>query len=741
MLNFAARASQRILGSQNADATDSQQLSSVSPSSSVSTVSSSGGFEESLGSRSTTEGSSSSEEGQILNSDQQPDEMEQHQEESQNQVGVDQPYEEDQGLKANEDSVSETQIDEDSGSETEAQASAFNRLFDAVQSAEHSGRETPPSIGGSVYREQPPPYSSQPPSSEIVIRGVEDGARTHEGNGEPIPPPLYVPSTLDQELLRVNDADDSHSSNNSLGAIYDTGADDMGSISAYEQVPDDGRASPAQAPSQATSDKLVEEQKDSERPESHPQTHPHASPLDALADRPEDTDQTSTAPAPFSDSPSSTLAQKGNLDISEGDVPAKKEEGSEPPSSPSASLKDFHSHPDPIFVHKSNARDDRFAPFFKGPCQRPNETITDLTIRDQIRRCAELYGRPLTDTEEDVIRKFHRDLDRPRAPEEVSEPTFIHSPGALAKVELSMALDTVSYAGGSNHDLESGMSPSIPPTAYNTEIEDLKDESNRLYYLIEALTSRLGEVEGRVDSDKEQLLTALDKRTANLFRKISEIEACQDEVEKQLRSSQAQLHTACADIAQFQAEKKATQEKLGKLEKELQTVKGQLHNKDKAEDSKSTQEPENRDKVELSREGANELDGPSKIKSDNKSTSELDNKSNNELDNNRKAHTTTGRSCGPDPHLAESTQPSARWFQLTIGFNSSYVVFAMTVLVWLVTEGMLHSKRLSEGYGPFINGGYNGLGSVVIFGTWSKFFLFYAVAVYLGVVSLRTAVN
>ncbi|KAH6617269.1 hypothetical protein F5144DRAFT_498227 [Chaetomium tenue] len=720
MLNSAARVNQQILGSQNVDGTDSQQLSSVPPSSSISTVSSSVGIEETLTSRPTMEGSSSSEEGQIHNPDQQPNEMEHHHEENQNQAEVDQPCEEDQGLKVDEDSSSGTQVDEESGSETEAQASAFNRIFDAVQSAEHSGRETPPSIGGSVYREQLPPYSSQPPSNEIVIRDVEDGVRlsgrgTPEGNDEQIPPPLYVPSTLDRELLRVNDADDNDLPNNSPGAIYDTGADDVGGISATEQVPDEGRADAAQAPSQTTPDKLAEGQKGSEQPED-------------------------TASAPFPNNSSSPLVQKGNPDISEEDVPAKNEEGPKPPSSPGASSQDLHSHPDPIFIHKSNTRDDRFAPFLKGPCQRPNETLTDLTIRDQIRRCAAIHERPLTDEEEEVIRKFHRDLERPRAPDEVSESTFIHSPGALAKVELSMALDNLSYADGSNRDFESGMSPSIPPTAYHSEIEGLRDESNRLVYIMKTLTSRLEEVEGRVDFDKQQLLTALDKKTANLFRKIGEIEACQGKAEKQLRSSRAQLHTACADIAQFQAEKKATQEKLGKLEKELQTVKDQLHNKNKAEDSKSTHDPENRDKVELSRKGANELDGPNKTQSDSKITKELDNKS-DELDDNNKAHTTTARSYGPDPHLAESTQPPARWFQLTIGFNSSYVVFAMTVLVWLVTEGMLHSKRLSEGYGPFINGGYNGLGSVVIFGTWSKFFLFYAVAVYLGVVSLRAAVN
>ncbi|KAL2162391.1 hypothetical protein VTH06DRAFT_7304 [Thermothelomyces fergusii] len=68
------------------------------------------------------------------------------------------------------------------------------------------------------------------------------------------------------------------------------------------------------------------------------------------------------------------------------------------------------------------------------------------------------------------------------------------------------------------------------------------------------------------------------------------------------------------------------------------------------------------------------------------------------------------------------------------GLNTTLIVVAMAVLVWLVTEAMLHSKRLSDGYGPFINGGYNGLASVAIFGTWTQFTLFLVVSTYLGVV-------
>ncbi|KAK4126678.1 hypothetical protein N657DRAFT_567104 [Parathielavia appendiculata] len=68
-------------------------------------------------------------------------------------------------------------------------------------------------------------------------------------------------------------------------------------------------------------------------------------------------------------------------------------------------------------------------------------------------------------------------------------------------------------------------------------------------------------------------------------------------------------------------------------------------------------------------------------------------------------------------------------------FGIKSVMFAMAVLVWLVTEAMLHSKRLADGYGGYVNGGYNGLGSVLIFGTWVKFMVFEVAVVFLGVLA------
>jgi hypothetical protein len=42
------------------------------------------------------------------------------------------------------------------------------------------------------------------------------------------------------------------------------------------------------------------------------------------------------------------------------------------------------------------------------------------------------------------------------------------------------------------------------------------------------------------------------------------------------------------------------------------------------------------------------------------------------------------------------------------------------LLLYLVATAALHNARLTDGYGPFINGGYNGLASVLIFGSWPQ---------------------
>ena len=68
------------------------------------------------------------------------------------------------------------------------------------------------------------------------------------------------------------------------------------------------------------------------------------------------------------------------------------------------------------------------------------------------------------------------------------------------------------------------------------------------------------------------------------------------------------------------------------------------------------------------------------------------------------------------------------------------LVLSIFVLTWIVTEAMLLSKRLmSSGYAPFISMGYGGMGSVVVFSSWTKFVVFQAAVLFLGVMGVRGA--
>lgn len=65
------------------------------------------------------------------------------------------------------------------------------------------------------------------------------------------------------------------------------------------------------------------------------------------------------------------------------------------------------------------------------------------------------------------------------------------------------------------------------------------------------------------------------------------------------------------------------------------------------------------------------------------------------------------------------------------------LVLSIFVLTWIVTEAMLLSKRLmSSGYAPFISMGYGGMGSVVVFNSWTKFVVFQAAVLFLGVMGV-----
>ncbi|KAJ4287093.1 hypothetical protein N0V88_007787 [Collariella sp. IMI 366227] len=74
-------------------------------------------------------------------------------------------------------------------------------------------------------------------------------------------------------------------------------------------------------------------------------------------------------------------------------------------------------------------------------------------------------------------------------------------------------------------------------------------------------------------------------------------------------------------------------------------------------------------------------------------------------------------------------------------FSFLSVMVGLVMLVWGVSEAVLHSKRLSEGYGSYINGGHNGLGSVAIFETWSKFLMFGMAVVWLTSLSILAVIG
>ncbi|KXX77891.1 hypothetical protein MMYC01_205787 [Madurella mycetomatis] len=60
-------------------------------------------------------------------------------------------------------------------------------------------------------------------------------------------------------------------------------------------------------------------------------------------------------------------------------------------------------------------------------------------------------------------------------------------------------------------------------------------------------------------------------------------------------------------------------------------------------------------------------------------------------------------------------------------------VLALLMLFGTVTSAMVHSQRLAGGaYGPYVNGGYNGLGSVAVLDSWTSFWTMALAGAWLG---------
>ncbi|AEO64523.1 uncharacterized protein THITE_2086018 [Thermothielavioides terrestris NRRL 8126] len=177
----------------------------------------------------------------------------------------------------------------------------------------------------------------------------------------------------------------------------------------------------------------------------------------------------------------------------------------------------------------------------------------------------------------------------------------------------------------------------------------------------------------------------LHQQVAELRGRVEALEAWLEEADqKPPASGQGHLDEARADIAQLRQEKEAVETKLASVELELQTLKAEIS--------------ELRARLPPYDEAVPEPD----------------------------------REPGNVTHNRGGRHPSDRRAQGAGYVWSVSIALALLVLAWVVPEAVLHSKRLSEGYGPYINGGYNGLGSVLIFGSWTKFFLFALMLWFLG---------
>ncbi|KAK4154165.1 hypothetical protein C8A00DRAFT_33056 [Chaetomidium leptoderma] len=333
-----------------------------------------------------------------------------------------------------------------------------------------------------------------------------------------------------------------------------------------------------------------------------------------------------------------------------------------------------------------DADDARFAPFLDEEGSPVlGESLADIIARDQIRRSEAVLERPLTDEQKEVIRSYYQETGHRRAPDEVSEQGTVHSLSSLEGVESPPRSNIASGGSGSSRNLDRESSPPSPspsPLIVDPPVphQTPSDETIITEHANEGAAAQLRD---RIQAFEAQLAEAKQQRTSD---------------QEQHAASQRLLDTACVDIARLQQEQRATEKRMATLESELnKTVK-----------------------VELKKLRARRIREDADAEAEAEATTSLRRRQARNL---------------------ECTQPHHIRLQRAGWSNLTAVTFAMVLLVWVVTEAMLHSKRLSDGYGPFINGGYNGLGSVVIFGTWGKFLLFILAMVYLGVLSVLAAMG
>jgi hypothetical protein len=289
----------------------------------------------------------------------------------------------------------------------------------------------------------------------------------------------------------------------------------------------------------------------------------------------------------------------------------------------------------------------RFAPFMGEGPRGPNESETDIRIRDQIRRCEAVLGRPLTEEHKDVIRSYYRDMERGRGPSQASEPTAARSPTYWEGYEDAQesAGPSGNNGGGTAPDREQTPSPVPGPSAPHPSIDSgdvpLGDEKDT----------------GKSEYDCQKPKFDDDPR-----EEIEILEAALRKAEEQRDAREKERDVALASFTLIRLQREDFDKKVAALEKELKEVKAGLA------------ELKGRlDRADAGKEGKRLADRLARL---------------------------------PGP------------------FGIKTVLFTMVVLAWLTSEAVLHSKRLSDGYGEFINGGFNGLRSVLIFGTWAKFLLY-----------------
>ncbi|KAG7286369.1 hypothetical protein NEMBOFW57_008678 [Staphylotrichum longicolle] len=329
--------------------------------------------------------------------------------------------------------------------------------------------------------------------------------------------------------------------------------------------------------------------------------------------------------------------------------------------------------------------DSRFAPYSEEDSINPGESVADIIARDQIRRSELILERPLTEAQKNIIRNFYRDRGQIRAPNEQSQPHSLR----VASLSSNTTDEEIWHKRKSDSDGSntiSGLTRELwpPPVAREPLVPDVAWEPSSPPAARGPSTPPIPGP-SVVGATSEAVTRDLQEQVTNLRDQVKALEARLIEAERQPTYDQRILDSAHADILRLNQEKRGFQERVAALGKALNDLKEEL-------ESLKFQVEHDADKLKAQA---------------------------GEFANRR-----------PQPPLMQ-----AGIFSLTL------VTFAMAVMVWLVTEAMLHSKRLSDGFGPFINGGYNGLGSVVIFGTWGKFLLFNAVMVYLCMFSVQAALG